>query len=304
MSIINTNMSSLNSQRTLTKSNADLSTSMQRLSSGLRVNSSKDDAAGMSIATKMDSQVRGMSQASRNANDGISMIQTADGALSNISDALQRMRELAVQAANGTNGDTEKSKIATEMSELGEEIGRIAGNTKFNGTALLSATEETTKSIQVGADADQTIDITIGSSSKFASFSVKTDYPTAEPDDDGGTTPAPGAGDDTPPPAPVAIDLSTTATSGQAIKDIDNALEALNNERASLGTAQNRMGYAIANLSTSIENQSAAKSRIMDTDYASETSKLSRAQILQQAGTAMLAQANSAPNNVMSLLRG
>ncbi|MEN3277513.1 MAG: flagellin [Massilia sp.] len=273
MSIINTNMSSLNAQRNLTKSAGDLSTSMQRLSSGLRVNSAKDDAAGMSIATKMDSQIRGMSQASRNANDGISMIQTADGALSNISDALQRMRELAVQGANDTNGADEWANIQTEMTALNTEIGRIASDTKFNGNALLTATAQT-KSIQVGADAGQKIDVTFGSNTSYAALNA------------------------------TAIAVTDASTASAAITAIDGALKALNTERSSLGTAQNRMGYAISNLATSIENQSAAKSRITDTDYASETSKLSRSQILQQAGTAMLAQANSAPNNVMSLLRG
>ena len=271
MSTINTNMSSLNAQRNITKSAGELSNSMTRLSSGLRVNSAKDDAAGLSIATKMDSQVRGMSQASRNANDGISMIQTADGALSNISDALQRMRELAVQGANDTNGASEWANIQTEMNALNTEIGRIAGDTKFNGNALLTGAD-VTKKIQVGADAGQTIDVTFKDSSSY----------TALP----------------------AFAITDAATASTAITDIETALGALNSERASLGTAQNRMGYAINNLATSIENQSAAKSRIMDTDYAAETSKLSRSQILQQAGTAMLAQANSAPNSVMSLLRG
>ncbi|MDN4057315.1 flagellin [Massilia sp. YIM B02769] len=273
MSIINTNLSSLNAQRNLTKSGNELSTSMQRLSSGLRVNSAKDDAAGMSIATKMDSQIRGMSQASRNANDGISMIQTADGALSNISDALQRMRELAVQGANETNGTQEWENINSEISTLNTEIGRIASDTKFNGVALLTASSAV-KTIQVGADSGQKIDVTFGSNTAYAGVSA----------------------------ASVTVTDETTAAT--AIANIDKALEALNKERASLGTSQNRMGYAISNLATSVENQSAAKSRITDTDYAAETSKLSRAQILQQAGTAMLAQANSAPNNVMSLLRG
>lgn len=273
MSTINTNLSSLNAQRNLTKSSNELSTSMQRLSSGLRVNSAKDDAAGMSIATKMDSQIRGMSQASRNANDGISMIQTADGALSNISDALQRMRELAVQGANDTNGADEWSNINTEISALNTEIGRIASDTKFNGTSLLTNTA-VTKSIQVGADSGQKIEVSFGSNTAYAGLSA------------------------------ASISITDASTASAAISAIDDALKALNTERSSLGTAQNRMGYAISNLATSVENQSAAKSRITDTDYASETSKLSRSQILQQAGTAMLAQANSAPNSVMSLLRG
>jgi len=288
MSIINTNMSSLNAQRNLTKSANELQTSMTRLSSGLRVNSSKDDAAGMSIAAKMDSQIRGMSQASRNANDGISMIQTADGALSNISDALQRMRELAVQAANGTNGADETSNIDTEMVALNDEISRIANSTKFNGIPLLSSANAVTKSIQVGADETQKIDVTFAKSTGYTGLTKNATMVDATAD---GT-------------APGTFDVSTTANAAKSITNIDAALKSLNTERASLGTAQNRMGYAISNLATSVENQSAAKSRIMDTDYAAETSKLSRAQVLQQAGTAMLAQANSAPNNVMSLLRG
>ena len=310
MSIINTNISSLNAQRNMTKSAGELSTSMQRLSSGLRVNSSKDDAAGMSIATKMDSQIRGMSQASRNANDGISMIQTADGALSNISDALQRMRELAVQAANGTNGADETKSIETELKELNEEIVRIATDTKFNGTALLTTNAEgVTKDIQVGADSGQQISVTFGDRTAYSGLTMVADTATtgytAPVVDDASTTDV----DETAAAvvgtiADAQINVSTTENASKSIENIDKALKALNNERASLGTAQNRMGYAISNLGTSIENQSAAKSRIMDTDYASETSKLSRSQILQQAGTAMLAQANSAPNNVMSLLRG
>ena len=307
MSTINTNISSLNAQRNMTKSAGELSTSMQRLSSGLRVNSSKDDAAGMSIATKMDSQIRGMSQASRNANDGISMIQTADGALSNLSDALQRMRELAVQAANGTNGADETKNIETEMKELNQEIVRIATDTKFNGTALLT-TAGVTKDIQVGADSGQKISVAFGARGDYSGLTMVADADTdgyTDPVEDDAGTPADetaeavvGTIDD------AQINVSTTENASKSIENIDKALKALNTERASLGTAQNRMGYAISNLGTSIENQSAAKSRIMDTDYASETSKLSRAQILQQAGTAMLAQANSAPNNVMSLLRG
>ena len=273
MSTINTNISSLNAQRNLTKSSTDLSMSMQRLSSGLRVNSAKDDAAGMSIATKMDSQIRGMSQASRNANDGISLIQTADGALSNIGDALQRIRELAVQGANATNGSDEWKNINTEVQELNKEIGRIATETKFNGNAVLvMGTANNTKDIQVGADSGQKITVTFGDSTAYGKLTI------------------------------AAITDVTTAST--ALAQMDTALSALNTERSSLGTAQNRMGYAISNLATSIENQSAAKSRIMDTDYAAETSKLSRSQVLQQAGTAMLAQANSAPNSVMSLLRG
>src|SRR5437764_7164165 len=270
MSVINTNLASLNAQRNLNSSSTDLSTSLQRLSSGLRVNSAKDDAAGLSIATKMDSQIRGMTVAARNANDGISLIQTADGALSNISDALQRIRELAVQGANETNGTAEWSNIDTEVSALNTEIGRISTDTKFNGTAVLSSTA-TTKNIQIGADSGQKIQVTFGADTAYAGMTL------------------------------TGISDSTSATA--VLSAVDAALAALNTERASLGTSQNRMGYAINNLNSSIENQTAAKSRIMDTDFASETAKLTRAQILQQAGTAMLAQANQLPNGVMSLLR-
>ncbi len=174
MTTINTNLSSLNAQRNLTKSAGELSTSMQRLSSGLRVNSAKDDAAGMSIATKMDSQMRGMTQASRNANDGISLIQTADGALSNIGDALQRIRELAVQGANATNGTDEWKNIDTEMQELNKEIARIAKDTKFNGNAVLSSTAAT-KNIQVGADSGQTITVSFGANTAFAGLTIAVD---------------------------------------------------------------------------------------------------------------------------------
>lgn len=267
MTIINTNMASLNAQRNLTTSANDLATSLQRLSSGMRVNSAKDDAAGLSIATKMDSQVRGMNQAIRNANDGISRIQTADGALSNTADILQRMRELAVQGANGTNGAAEWTAINTEMSALNDEVARIASETKFNGSAVLGTN---TTDIQVGADNQALQKITIS----------QTAVPAITPT------------------------VSSTATALSAIDSIDTTLALVNTERANLGTAQNRIGYAVSNLQTAVENQTAAKSRIMDTDFAAETGKLTRAQILQQAGTAMLAQANSSPNGVMALLRG
>ena len=270
MSVINTNLASLNAQRNLNTSANDLSTSLQRLSSGLRVNSAKDDAAGLSIATKMDSQIRGMTVAARNANDGISLIQTADGALSNISDALQRIRELAVQGANETNGTDEWSNIDTEIQALNTEIQRIATDTKFNGTAVLSSSQ-TTKDIQIGADSGQKITVTFHADTEYAGMTISA--------------------------------ITSASTAASALDKVDSALKALNTERASLGTAQNRMGYAINNLNSSIENQSAAKSRIMDTDFAAETAKLTRSQILQQAGTAMLAQANQLPNGVMSLLR-
>ena len=274
MSVINTNLASLNAQRNLKSSESSLNTSIQRLSSGLRVNSAKDDAAGLSIATKMDSQVRGMSQAVRNANDGISMAQTADGGLATAVDALQRMREIAVQGMNGTNTTTDSANLSKEFKALGLEVERVAQATKFNGTAILSTASAAT-SIQVGADttADQSISI-----------------PATNLEAKGATV--------------KALDVNDATTSKAAITAIDTALADINTMRADLGASQNRLGFAVSNLQSSVENQSAAKSRIMDTDFASETAKLTRGQILQQAGTAMLAQANSAPNGVMALLRG
>lgn len=273
MSVINTNLASLNAQRNLSTSSASLNTSIQRLSSGLRVNSAKDDAAGLSIATKMDSQIRGMNQAVRNANDGISMAQTADGGLATAIDALQRMRELAVQGANETIGTEDRDNLTKEFEQLQEELTRIATDTKFNGKAILNAPTAVTK-IQVGADSDSlTIDIPITNL----------------------TAQATSAG------AAVLTDHTTSRT---AVSTIDTALGEINKMRADLGAVQNRLGFAVSNLQSASENQSAARSRIMDTDFAAETAKLTRGQILQQAGTAMLAQANSAPNGVMALLRG
>lgn len=265
MSAINTNLASLNAQRNLTTSQSDLNSSIQRLSSGLRVNSAKDDAAGLSIATKMDSQIRGMSQGIRNANDGISMVQTADGALATVTDALQRMRELAVQGANGSNGTDEYTNLGKEFDALKEEVTRIGTDTKFNGSAILGAGA---KSFLVGAESGQKIDVT---------FDAIT--------------------------APTAT-LTDKTSADSAIALLDADIKAITTQRADLGAAQNRLGYAVSNLQSSVENQSAAKSRIMDTDFAAETAKLTRGQILQQAGTAMLAQANSLPNGVMALLRG
>ncbi|MDK6079310.1 flagellin [Massilia varians] len=274
MSVINTNLASLNAQRNLSTSSASLNTSIQRLSSGLRVNSAKDDAAGLSIATKMDSQIRGMNQAVRNANDGISMAQTADGGLATAIDALQRMRELAVQGGNETVGTADRTNLGKEFSQLQSELTRLAKDTKFNGTAILSTASADTN-IQVGADA--------------TSETIKIPATNLEAQATAVTT---------------NIDLTDRTKSTAAVTAIDTALGEINKMRADLGAVQNRLGFAVSNLQSASENQSAAKSRIMDTDFAAETAKLTRGQILQQAGTAMLAQANSAPNGVMALLRG
>ena len=263
---INTNVSSLNAQRNLTTSQASLATSMQRLSSGLRVNSSRDDAAGLAIAERMNAQIRGINVAIRNANDGISLAQTAEGALATVTDALQRMRELAVQAQNGSNGTTDRANLDTEYQALSAEITRIAAQTKFNGTAIIGASAGA-QTFQVGANNGDTLTITTST--------VTT----------------------------VAGGLTTAALASTALGAIDTALDVVTTQRASYGAAISRFGMAISNLSISSENQSAARGRIMDADFATETANLSRAQILQQAGTAMVAQANQQPQLVMNLLR-
>ncbi|MDM4764508.1 flagellin [Pelomonas sp. SE-A7] len=276
--IINTNINSLNSQRNIATSQGALATAMQRLSSGLRVNSAKDDAAGLAIAERMNTQVRGMNVAVRNANDGISLAQTAEGALSKVGDALQRMRELAVQGRNATNTTSDLDSLGKEFGELAKEITRVTGGTTFNGRAILAGASGT-QTFQIGANttANDTVDVT-------------TKDMTADAD----VTAVTGATFD---------NTSTSASLGTIIDNIDKAINTVNGERATLGASQNRFDAVISNLMISVENQSAARSRIMDADFASETANLSRAQILQQAGTAMIAQANQMPQNVLSLLR-
>ena len=263
---INTNVVSLNAQRNLNMSQASLATSMQRLSSGLRVNSARDDAAGLAIADRMNAQIRGINVAVRNANDGISLAQTAEGALATITDALQRMRELAVQAQNGSNGTSDRANLDTEYQQLSAEITRIAAQTKFNGTAIVGASAGA-QTFQVGPNGGDTLTIT--------TTTVTT----------------------------VAGGLTTAANASTAVGAIDTALDTINTSRASYGAAMSRFSMAIQNLQITGENMSAARGRIMDADFAAETANLSRSQILQQAGSAMVAQANQLPNQVLALLR-
>jgi flagellin len=279
MQVINTNVLALNAQRNASASQGALATSIQRLSSGLRVNSAKDDAAGLAIANRMDAQVRGMNVAIRNANDGISLAQTGEGALGKVTDMLQRMRELAVQSANATNSSSDRSSLNSEYSQLASEITRTLGATAFNGTSLLNTAA--TLSFQIGAGTSSVTDqIAINLSDMTStSGSLATAVSTA-----------------------TGISTATAATT--AMTAIDNALDQVNSARATFGAMQNRFESVISNLKVSAENQTAAKSRIMDADFAQETANLTRAQILQQAGTAMLAQANAAPQGVLSLLRG
>jgi len=281
-SVINTNIASLNAQRNLSSSQSALSTSLQRLSSGLRVNSAKDDAAGLAIATRMTAQGRGMAVAIRNANDAISLSQTAEGALSTIKDHLLRMRDLAVQASNATNTSSDQGQLQTEFTELQSEISRIYQQTTFNGLKVLDA-QAGQQIFQVGANSGETVTITTNAIS--------------------GTAVSGAIGTAT------VISTTGTASAGAAsamaaIDSIDQALTALSTERSTYGAAQSRFEGIVSILQTSQENQLGAASRIMDADYAAETASLTRAQILQQAGTAMLAQANALPNSVLTLLRG
>jgi len=278
---INTNIISINAQRNLAQSGSSLATSMQRLSSGLRVNSAKDDAAGFAIASGMDSKIRGQNVAMRNANDAISLSQTADGALGNISDNLQRMRELSVQASNDTNSNDDRAKLNQEFSQLQDEITRVTNNTKFNGQNLLTTASGTQFSFQIGdgTDADNQIqldvtDLGANGSSKTKDVVDKT-----------------------------GVDITTASGATSAMDKIDAALKEINNESIKQGALQNRLTSTISTLQVSVENQTSAKSRITDTDFASETANMSRGQILQQAGMAMLSQANQLPNGVMALLR-
>ena len=263
---INTNVMSLTAQRNLNSSQGALATSMQRLSSGLRVNSAKDDAAGLAIAERMNTQVRGMNVAIRNANDGISMSQTAEGGLQEMSNMLQRMRELAVQSANGTNSASDRSNLDAEFQALDEEIGRIAQTTKFNGLSVLNSAGSI--SFQVGANTSATNQLAI---STIAVTSTNTD-------------------------------ITTSTLALAAITAIDGAISTVTTARAGYGAIQSRFESAISNLQVGKENQEAARGRIMDADFAVETANMTRSQILQQAGNAMVSQANSAPQSVLQLL--
>ncbi|WP_321823936.1 flagellin [Xanthomonas citri] len=396
--VINTNVMSLNAQRNLNTSSASMSTSIQRLSSGLRINSAKDDAAGLAISERFTTQIRGLDVASRNANDGISLAQTAEGAMVEIGSNLQRIRELSVQSSNATNSATDREALNSEVKQLTSEIDRVANQTNFNGTKLLDGSFSGAL-FQVGADAGQTIGINsivdanvdslgkanfaaavsgagvtgtatasgsiTGISLAFndASGTAKTvtigDVKIANGDDAAtinkkvasaindkldqtgmyasidtsgnlkleslkagqdftsltmGTSSATGvtvgAGLQTASAASGStavtltdLDISTFAGSQQALEIVDKALTAVNSSRADMGAVQNRFTSTIANLSATSENLSASRSRIRDTDYAKETAELTRTQILQQAGTAMLAQAKSVPQNVLSLLQ-
>lgn len=281
--VINTNIMSLNAQRNLNSSSASMATSIQRLSSGLRINSAKDDAAGLAISSRMSTQISGMTVASRNANDGISLAQTAEGALSSISSNLQRIRDLAVQSASDTNTADDRASLQKEVDQLTAEISRVVDNTDFNGTKLLNG-ERASFTIQVGSGSSADNQITISTVNMNDTVTALT-----------GDT----VGD-----ATATFDISSSSgVATAALSTLDSMLQSVNNARADLGAIQNRFTSVISNLATSSENLTDARSRIQDTDYAAETAELTRTQILQQAGTAMLAQAKSVPQNVLTLLQ-
>ncbi len=264
---INTNVMSLTAQRNLGKSQSVLAKSIERLSSGLRVNNASDDAAGLAISERMNAQVKGMNVAVRNSNDGISLAQTAEGGLNEIGNMLQRMRELAVQSANGTNSSADRDNLNTEFTALDAEIGRIAEITQFNGSKVLGS-DAGSFTFQVGANVGETMKIT--------------------------TTAAASTGQ--------VITGSTGSAAEAAITAIDTMIDTITTQRSVYGAAQSRFSSAIANLQIGIETTSAARGRIVDADFAVETANLTRSQILQQAGTAMVAQANNTPQSVLSLI--
>lgn len=387
MQVINSNIMSLNAQRNLSTSGSQLATSLQRLSSGLRINSAKDDAAGLAISERFTTQVRGMDQAARNANDGISLSQTAEGAMGEIGNNLQRIRELAVQSRNATNSSTDRAALNAEAQQLKAEIDRVAEQTSFNGTKLLDGSF-TDQAFQVGANQGETITvsgITDASSTALGTWTsastttytqttaaaTATAFATGMSIDVNGVTISTAAGAanagaaatafkaafDTAKANPAntalanvtmdaagaitstdknlalanatnvtgvtagtttgtatvvagtaqtgfgTLDISTVDGADAAMLAMDGALTAINTARANMGAVQNRFSSVVANLGSTSENLSAARSRIQDADFAAETAKLTRNQILQQAGTAMLAQANQAPQGVLSLLR-
>ena len=286
MAVVNTNVNAAIAQNALVRNERSMNTAMERLSTGQRINSASDDAAGLAIGSRMTSQIRGLETGIRNANDAISMVATADGALVEVSNMLQRMRELALQASNGTTTSADRSYLSSEYANLLSEIDRIAENTQWNGTTILNhiTAASSTFKYQVGANGGQTIAVDFGNMTDTVS-GVFTDLKASH-----------------------SVITSTTTASAltqgtSAVVSIDSAITSVNSQRATFGAAMNQLTYAVDNLSNVKVNSEAARSRILDTDYAIETSELARTQIIQQAGTAMLAQANQLPQTVLSLLQ-
>jgi flagellin len=295
MATINTNMSANIATNAMTRNERIMGSTMERLSTGVRINSAKDDAAGLAISSKMTSQIRGLNQAVRNANDAISMIQVAEGAMKGMSDMLQRMRELAVQSISDSNTANDRTALDSEFEQLKAEIERIADNTQWNGTNLLDGTMGST-TFQVGANAGQTIAVTFkdfeNDTANVASASNRVF--TGDKINSGGSA---GTNDLT------DLDIGTSTNAATALSALAGAIDSVNSERAGLGASMSRLEYASDNLTNVAQNTGAARSRILDADYAAETTELARTQIIQQAATAMLAQANQSQQQVLALLR-
>jgi len=280
MSVINTNVSATLTQNAITKNERSMSAAMEQLATGKRINKAGDDAAGLAIASRMTAQINGVAQGARNGNDAVSLLQTADGALVEVTNMLQRMRELAVQASTGTNGQTDRSALQVEFKALRDEINRIAKNTQWNGADILTGKTGGTTSIvtfQVGANASQTVSATITNFNTASTASATASVGTAG--------------------------VSSATSASNAITKVNNAITSVNTERAKLGAVMNRLEYAVDNLLNVKANAEASRSRIEDTDYAAATTELARTQIIQQAATAMLAQANQIPQTVLALLK-
>jgi flagellin len=282
MTVINTNIKSTIAQNALTVNNRSLSKAMEQLSTGSRINGAADDAAGLAISNKMTAQIRGLNQAVRNANDGISLIQTADGATKEITNMLQRMRELSVQSATDTNTTEDRTALQSEVDALSDEITRIADNTQWNGMQIFKGTADS----EVGTKGVAELHVSANTGSSAA---IKIDFGTQ--------------GMDSKSLKIDALDVKTQADATKAIDSIDGALKLVDAERSTYGATINRLNYAADNLTNVSQNTAASRSRIQDTDYAATTTELARTQIISQAATAMLAQANQAPQTVMSLLR-
>lgn len=281
---INTNPMSLNAQHSLSNTQAAMSTAVARLSSGLRINSSADDAAGLAIADRMNSQLRGQTVAIRNANDAISLSQTADGALGQLTTMAQRMRELAVQSANATNTAGDRANLDTEYKQLQSEVNRTISGTQFNGKAILATTGTQTYQVGAGTTANDKIDVAGSDLSNDATVTAVTGA---------GAVTLSGGGDDT----------ADVANANTVINNLDTMLTTIDTARATCGATENRFNAVIGNLQTSVTNESDARGRIMDADFATETANLTKAQVLQQAGQAMLSQANSSTSGVLALLK-
>ena len=304
MTVINTNTAATITANALTKNERAMSQTMERLSTGQRINSAADDAAGLAISSRMTSQINGLNMAVRNTNDAISMVQTADGALVEVTNMLQRMRELAVQGSTGTLSATDNDALDTEFHALRQEINRVALNTEHNGSAVFASAAASATSFQVGANASQTIDVTFNNFQTLSSSTAAGDgLDSTQANSKFGGTLLDTTGDNSGDADFGSLRLDTATLATAAIYGLDDAIEAVNLERASYGAAINRLEYAADNLANVSQNTSASRSRILDADYASETTELARTQIIQQAGTAMLSQANQQAQSVLALLK-